>query len=139
MASDLLSIDPRGIPEPPPALFDFVRKLDEGASMGPDRRAVRRYPLFTAATVLPLDSQLQPVGDPFKAVTRDISTRSIAMVHARWFNAPMFAVQIPTSAEGHENFLAEMVRCENVGRYYQTVGILKRRLNPPPCQSEASQ
>lgn len=71
------------LPPPPKIAFDFVRQLWE---QDPPEENLRRDPRYQSVTTLriqPLSEALQPKGEPFLAVLRDVSARGISFVHTR--------------------------------------------------------
>jgi hypothetical protein len=59
-------------------MLDFVRNLSRHER---EQRQSNRRPLIIEVIALPLDEQLQPIGGSFVAVTRDISTCGVSLVH----------------------------------------------------------
>lgn len=89
---------------------------------GHERRTHVRYVVALPSIVQPLDEDLQPVGNSFHAVTRDISVAGVALVHEQPINARLLRVQL-TSLEGKEiELLLKVLRCSPLGAYHDIAG-----------------
>ncbi len=68
----------------PPKLMGFLRELIKtDLARGTDdcRRQFKRHALRTSLNVQPLTSDFQPDGEPFEAISSDISFRGMAFVY----------------------------------------------------------
>ena len=89
---------------------------------GPDRRSEPRYRMTLPVQVQPLDDQMQPVGDVFRAVTRDISAHGIGLVCQDPTAARHLMLQLQTPMHDHITVAIEVLRCQPVGFYYDIGG-----------------
>ena len=97
-------------------LVDKQRKYQ-----GDERRAATRYPLACPVMAVPIDEQEKP-GEPFAAITRDISSQGISIYHTRPIHEPYLAIQW-TVEEGEQlRVLVEVVRCRPVGPFFYEIG-----------------
>ena len=77
------------VADPPTAVRDFIRRLNESETLGNDllgkssSRTQERVTCFTVATVVPVDRHWNPIQEPFKVAIRDISESGIRMLHTR--------------------------------------------------------
>ncbi len=109
---------------PPAEIAEFVQRLVSRLVhyRGKERRAIRRHRLAIPVLAVPLDDDLQPAGDSFAAVTRDISTRGLAIYHNRPLECHYLAVEL-TDHEGRKLEAAvEVLRCEPVESFFEIAG-----------------
>src|SRR6266705_3263207 len=69
--------------EPPQPVVTFIRHVirSEKFYAGPERRMHLRYPITLPVKVTPLTDELEPCGEPFIAVTRDVSVGGLCLYH----------------------------------------------------------
>jgi hypothetical protein len=94
------------------ALGDFrmlLRDISESPLEG-NRRGDTRTPRSLVLTVQPLNQRLEPVGESFRAVTRDISETGMGFLHQ--FPFPTNFVRIGPTADSISQSLARV--CYNV-------------------------
>jgi hypothetical protein len=65
--------------QPLPELREFVASLPRKKNEVRNRRRFPRWPLVANVTVVPLDVEFLPIGPPFIACTRNISTGGICL------------------------------------------------------------
>ena len=106
---------PQRLERPPMEMLDFVR--DVGRTDYHDRQA-RRHALIMEVAVFPVDEQLQPIVAPFVALTRDISTCGVSLVHTARIHAPRLRLKFECkdlSAIIH----AKVLRCRRLRQYFE--------------------
>ncbi|MCH7726508.1 MAG: PilZ domain-containing protein [Planctomycetes bacterium] len=85
---------------------------------GIDRRKEGRYPLVRSALVQILDDNLQPVGDPLEAFTRDISKNGLGLLVKRPVPEQAIAIRLQKEDGSPIEIVARVIRCESVGSMY---------------------
>jgi len=115
------------LPPPPPAVIEFVKQLPPVAPEVADRRNRPRRLVATTCVVTPLDAHGEPSGAAFRAVTRDVSTTGIAMLFTRPVEAPKLKIQLPRFGGTTVEVLANVIRCEPLGPYYDVAGEFVQR------------
>jgi hypothetical protein len=130
-AQDLFDFDPQALAPPPRAVADFVKKMivDAQGYYGPEKRADPRYDLATSVTAVPIDEQFRQTGEAFIAVTRDVSTRGMALYHTRGISQPMLAVEMQAPGGAKLRVALKITRCIPVGRFYEIGGQFVTNLN----------
>jgi hypothetical protein len=74
------------------------------------------------------------VGDGFAAVTRDISTRGLALFHLRPVNSPFLAVEL-TDYDGHKLEAAiQVLRCRKANSFHEIAGKFVTKVYNAPAE-----
>jgi hypothetical protein len=107
---------------PPAEIADYVTRLVAVDRKGVEKRSAHRFPLATAVPVMPIDDRLRPVGRPFMALTRNISTCGIALVHTRPVTTKYLVVELTSAADERLQVLLEVLRCRPLGPYCDIAG-----------------
>ena len=94
--------------------IDFKLRDTEGN----DRRTESRYPVVRSALVQILDDELQPVGEPLEAFTRDISKKGMGLLAKRPIPEQAIAIRLQKEDGSPIDIVARVVRCESVGSMY---------------------
>jgi len=103
---------------PQPQRVRFVQKVIHHARS--DRRAALRCPVSIPVKATPLNDQRQPAGEPFTAVTRDISIKGICMHHVRPVECRYLQLELGDS--DHDTVVMEVVRCRAAGPFFEIAG-----------------
>ncbi|HXY36332.1 MAG TPA: hypothetical protein VEI07_18995 [Planctomycetaceae bacterium] len=77
------SIDRLALPQPPVELQQLAKEESWHQQGGLERRRYRRYSLITNVIVLPLDTKLRPLGQPFVALSSGMSVGGIRLLHTQ--------------------------------------------------------
>jgi hypothetical protein len=119
---------------PPEDIAQFVQRLVGRLALyrGKERRTIRRHRVAIPVLAVPLDDDLQPAGDSFAAVTRDISTRGLALYHKRPVEAPYLAVELADHEGKKLEAALEVLRCEPVDSFYEIAGKFVTKVYVPP-------
>ena len=80
---------------------------------------------------MPLGDDLQPAGEPFMAMTKDISHASITIIHTEAVTAPMMAVKMTDLGGSVLHSAVEVLRCSPVDRYFEIVGRYVTKIYEP--------
>jgi hypothetical protein len=110
--------------KPSEVVADLIQGLVINAQyyVGPDRRRERRYALAEAATAVEVDAGFGTVGEPFVAVTRDISKGGLCLYHTREVQEKFVAVCLPDPTGDSVQLLMEVLRCRPLGMLYEVAG-----------------
>ena len=105
---------------PPEAVVSFVRRVIDGhcPRVEFERRAQPREPITIPVLVQPLDAQFQPAGDVFGAVTKDISTGGIGVLHSEPITARYLQITLAAQDGEEMSLLAQVKHCTTVGQHY---------------------
>ncbi len=88
-----------------------------------DKRIEERYYVTLPLTAAPVDGDLQPLGESCHAVTRDISSRGIALLSHQAPDSSLLALKIMDHAgETKLNAVVEVLRSSPIGDFYQISG-----------------
>jgi hypothetical protein len=69
--------------------------------------------------IFPLDNELRPAGEPFQAVTRDISYGGIGVFHTRSVDVPYVTIEIAAPDTYRSmRLLAEVEHCTRLGGFH---------------------
>jgi len=113
-----------------PQLMSFVqRKLRDASHAGPDRRNSRRDELIVPTTVQPINEDFCPIGTPFLAVTRNISTLGIGFVHCDEISEELVALHLHESGMTESSIVAEIVWSNTDGPFYDSGAKLITKLS----------
>ncbi len=119
---------------PPEEIAEFVQRLVSRLVhyRGKERRTARRHRVAIPVLAVPLDDDLQPAGDSFAAVTRDISSRGLALYHNRAVESPYLAVELADHEGQKLEAAVEVLRCEPVDSFYEIGGKFVTKVYVPP-------
>lgn len=121
---DLFDFDPQALAAPPRAIADFVKKMivDAQGYYGPEKRADPRYDLAVSVAAVPIDEQFRQAGEAFMAMSRDVSTRGMALYHTRVVSQPLLAIELQAPGGAKLRVALRITRCLPVGRFYEIAG-----------------
>lgn len=102
-----------------PECFQFVQQVIRNARS--DRRAIPRCPVSILVKATPLNDQQQPAGEPFTAVTRDISLQGICMHHVAPVQCRYLQLELGDSGNSQLTVM-EVLRCRAVGSFFEIAG-----------------
>ena len=69
-----------------------------------------------------LDEALQPSGEAFELITRDLSNRGISLIHTQAVQIDHLAVQLTDFQGAKLNAIVKVLRCRAIGSYYVIAG-----------------
>ena len=123
-----LDFDRRNLFPPPPEIVAYVERLAANY-VGDDRRTTQRRAVTVPVTVIPVNQDLEPTGEAFMAISRDISTDGMSFIHTRNVNDEYLALELVSRDGGDEmQVLMKVLRCETVGRFYEVAGRFVKKL-----------
>ena len=104
-----------------PELLSFVKRIS--VELPPSHKCGehRCHQFNVPAEVQPLDANLNPSGEPFRGVTRDLSAVGIGIVHTRAIDDQYLQVTIRTSTNV-KCLTVEVVGCRSLGAFYEIGG-----------------
>ncbi len=106
---------------PAPHILELIQTIARQSARY-SRRAEKRYTVTLPVVAVPLDDAGQPAGEPFEAVTRDVSNRGIALIHTAPVQASYLGLDL-MDHQGHKlNAILQVLRCRRVGAYYEIAG-----------------
>ncbi len=108
-------------------IFDFVqRTIDRNGQddtyAGLEKRSEKRCYVSLPVTATPTNEKLQPVGDSFYAVTRDISSQGITMFNTRTVDSSFLVLELMDPDGPKLKAVMEVLRCRPIGRFYEITG-----------------
>ncbi|MBX7072191.1 MAG: PilZ domain-containing protein [Pirellulales bacterium] len=124
-----MNLDLKSIPDPPEALIQFVQRLREQANPEDERRQSVRYPLTAVVTILPIEWFSDQRHEPFKAVSKDISTSGLSVIGTRPVTTQQFMAYIEVDEQPAVALLVNTVRCRAVGHLYEIAGQITKKLD----------
>jgi hypothetical protein len=110
------------------AITSLIRDLIDQAQKDfvVDRRRERRCPLLTPVTVLPVGR----LAAAFAAVTHDISTRGISLLHTGPVDDHYLYLQFPESPQGSLTVVMEVLRRRKIGPLWEIAGNFRVKRKP---------
>jgi hypothetical protein len=129
VALTMIAFDQARLAEPPLDLQTFAERLSELEEHDPTgKRESQRFQMTTLVPAVLIDEQLEPLGEPFMVMTRNISTSGIALVHTAPINHGRVAIEL-TGASGERIQLAlQILRCRELDKFYEMGCRYLRRL-----------
>ena len=114
----------RDLLQVPETIADFIAKwFCEKAYQGPEKRGIRRYPVTTPVVAMPIDASFEPVGDPFMAMSRNVSGTGMAVISTRAVTTEFLAVELSTGQGERMQLVMHVLRCRPTGRFYEIGGV----------------
>lgn len=115
----LRSIDWHRIPFPPPEIYDCIDSSAKTDRDGSDFLSTRRVAMSEVAVAIALDEALNPVGDPYKVVVRDLSRQSIGLLQTERVESPNLAVMWLKSGSDRVVALLRVVGCQRRDSFFE--------------------
>ncbi|HET6325622.1 MAG TPA: PilZ domain-containing protein [Planctomycetaceae bacterium] len=117
-----LPIDRAMLPPPSAALMKFVRERAVAQAGGTELRRSKRYTAVLEVIVVPLNEHFRPSGLPFLAVTRDVSTGGLCLLHMRPAPSAKLFIQIERPNDSALDVVLNVRRNRRVGQFYEIAG-----------------
>ena len=118
----IVPIDRSLLPPPSAALLKYVRERSVPQTGGSDLRRSKRYTAVLEVVVVPLNEHYRPSGLPFLAVTRDVSTGGLCMLHTRPAPASKLFVEIERPNDTPLDVVLNVRRNRRVGLFFEIAG-----------------
>jgi hypothetical protein len=117
-----MPIDRSMLPPPSAALMQFVRERTVKPSGAAELRRSKRYPAVLEVVVVALNEHFRPSGLPFLAVTRDLSTTGLCMLHTRPAPSLKLFVEIARPNETALDVVLNVRRNRRVAQFFEIAG-----------------
>jgi PilZ domain len=117
-----LPIDRSMLPPPSAALMRFVRQRATSQAGDKELRRSKRYAVVLEVIVVPLNEHFRPSGLPFLAVTRDVSTGGLCLLHMRPAPSAKLFIQIERPNESALDGVLNVRRNRRLGQFYEIAG-----------------
>jgi len=125
-----IRFDKSNLRQPTEAIAKFIRKrLDDRSYEGHERRRAERYCIVAPAVAMPMDEMVQPAGEAFMVVMKDISTSGIALVSTRAVNTKFLALELCAASDENMQLLVHVLRCRIIHRFYEIAGQFLTRMD----------
>jgi hypothetical protein len=110
------------LPAPCPDLRRFVDQQARDRSSVSERRESIRYTAVLEVIVVPLDENRKSTGKPFLALTRDVSTSGMCLLHTRPAPTPLLFIEITRPPEAPLNIVLQVRRNRRIGQFFEIAG-----------------
>lgn len=124
----LFEFSAQRLEHPPQEIREFMRRLivqhgqaDELCG-GKERRSEKRFRITVPVLAKPIGEDLQSAGEPFVAVTKDISTRGLAFLHYEAIESKFLVVRLTDLGGRHLTGAIEVLRCRPLDRFFEVGG-----------------
>jgi len=111
------------IPDPPAAPNEFLKK-QSCAAPSTERRREERTVMPERAVAIPLNVDLEPVGEPFKLLVRDLSFHGIRLFHTHRPEGTHLALMWRTQNMERIVALVRIVRCQPEREFFDIGGVI---------------
>lgn len=115
-------IDRTMLPPPSAALIEFVKQRAATKAGWREMRRSKRIPVQLEVLVQPLNESRRPSGRPFPAVTRDVSTGGLCLMHTRPAPTAALFIEIQRPNETPLYVVLNVLRNRRVGPFYEIAG-----------------
>jgi PilZ domain len=110
------------LPQPSAALMKFVRERAVKQTGETELRRSKRYAAVLEVVVLPLNEHYRPSGLPFLALTRDVSTGGLCMLHTRPAPSTRLFIEIERPNDTALDVVLNVRRNRRVGQFFEIAG-----------------
>jgi hypothetical protein len=100
----------------------FVRGLSRSRVSDDERRSEKRRPVVLNIIAVPLDEDRNPCGEPFLALSRNISRGGIALLHTEMVKSPYLLLRIETLRHEVIQAVVQVVRARNFYQFTEISG-----------------
>lgn len=124
----LFEFNARDLDRPLAEITEFVERFisqhqQDARRVGEnERRGEERLRIAVPVITKPIEEDFQTSGETFVAVTKDISTRGIALFHHEEITSKYLAVRLTDRDGKRLTAVLEVLRCSPVGSFYETGG-----------------
>jgi hypothetical protein len=113
---------PFDVAPPSAELLKFVRERAVPHSGRVELRRSKRYAAVLEVVVVPLNEHYRPCGLPFLAVTRDVSTGGLCMLHTRPAPSSLLFIEIERPNVPSLEVVLNVRRNRRVGQFFEIAG-----------------
>jgi len=115
------------LPDPPRGIYRFIEKMKSAALAAHEKRQRPRHSIMAVVVAQPCNAAGNLAGEPFKAVTRDLSTAGLSLLHTRMVKAKFLSIEILNHHGEPIRAHLEVIRCHPVGPFYSIAGSFVER------------
>lgn len=94
-----------------------------------ERRARERHKITMPVVAAPVDATRRSIGAAFTAISRDLSTSGLSILHSREVAAPFLIVEMRFPSGRRVRVVMKVVRCVPEGKFFCVAGPLVERLD----------
>lgn len=123
-----LEFDRDQLVHPPSAIARFLHHLVDKTPVGCERRRTSRYPIVIPVVAQPFSSSFCSTDPSFMALTRDLSSTGLALVHTRAVGAELLAVELAGGKNNRMQLVMRVLRCRPFHHLYEIAGDFLVRL-----------
>jgi hypothetical protein len=117
-----LCIDWSDTKTPRSKINQFVRTVCNSRMSDDERRSEKRRPVVLNIIAVPLDEDRNPCGEPFLALSRNISRGGIALLHTETVKAPYLLLRIETLRHEVIQAVVQVIRARNFYQFTEISG-----------------
>jgi len=118
--------------QPSPELREFVASIRRKKSNVRNRRRFPRWPLVANVTVVPLDVEFLPIGPPFIACTRNISTGGICLYNQSRAPSDLLYLEIEEATDLPPiQVVMKVLRQTRIDRFWEIAGKIREANGDP--------
>jgi hypothetical protein len=103
-------------------LDQFVGAVEARRDTSDERRTDKRRPIQLDVIAVPLDAQFRQIGEPFLALTRNISRGGIAILHTEKVSAPYLLLRLETQRHDVIQAIIQVVRSRTFYQFTEISG-----------------
>jgi hypothetical protein len=108
--------------EPPQQLRDFIAKTIQEQDGALERRGCGRRSYFAEVVAVPANKQLQPIHQPFTALSPNISRGGIALLHVGSVRSDCLFLEIEDPNLAPARIVVKVLRSRLAGRSFEIAG-----------------
>ena len=124
----LMNFDRASLAAPSRELQNYVAQQKSDDGQFEERRDATRRTVSQSIAVQALDEQYRPQGDPFLAISRDVSRQGIALIHSEPINSGFLALEL-TSTEGNRlQIVMHATRLREIDGFHEAAGPMVMRM-----------
>ncbi|MBQ0712917.1 MAG: PilZ domain-containing protein [Porticoccus sp.] len=125
----MIEFDQSTLQAPSEDLVLYSKGIDAGSDIG-YQRGTKRVALKRKVLVIPVDSEAKPTGEPFIAVTRNLSAAGVSIIHAEPVKDNFIVVELSSKEGNRLQVLVEVLRCRRRRvSFYEISGRIIRKLD----------
>ena len=129
----LFDFDRELVAPPPDALVRFAQRAlnQQDSFAGQERRSEPRHAIAINVLAIPVNEKFERNGEPFMAVSRDISASGIALFHNRDVPSKFLALEISDPWGNPLRLILNVLRTRSLGLFYEIAGRFVMRMDSP--------
>jgi len=124
----ILEPDRSMLERPSDELLEFVRSLPAPVIGAAENRKSARFPCVAEILCTPFDAEQRQCGEPFIAVSRDVSMGGVSVFHTRSAPAQYLLVRLDRGDQGPFQVLVEVLGCDRLKQFVQYRGRFVNRV-----------